>query len=247
ILKVGSGLITLGGAGAAEVNVEVGGKITVVDFATVLPVGVNLSSTKNAMTVGTKFTGEVIDLTKWAGMENVKNITAKELSKGVSIIGNGIDNSIVGGAGNDTLYGGDDADTLTGSGGNDVFVYSKGDDVIKDYTAGKDSIMMAEDVEITSQKASEKDWVITTNKGNLTIKNGKGATLTIVDSEGNRVSNSEISKLIEDDNFVNDTAQIDSITEITDTNYSAGKITDSASYDNLTNDTLATVYTYTDK
>ena len=245
ILKIGDDLVTLGGAGASIVKVAVGGSIKKINFANAIPVGVSLSSAGTSMTVSKDFTGNVIDLTKWAGTENVKNVNASALSKGVSIIGNSIDNSIVGGKGNDTIYSGIGDNVLTGGNGKDVFVYSQDDDIIKDYTAGKDTIVLAEDVKISSQYAKEESWIIKTNKGALMINDSNGKNLTIFDSEGNKVSsNSEISKLIEDDNFVNDTAQIDSITEITDTNYSVGKITDTANVGNFTNDTLSAVYAY---
>ncbi|MBR5914543.1 MAG: hypothetical protein IKZ58_09305 [Selenomonadaceae bacterium] len=250
ILKIGSSLVTLGGAGADVINVWVDGSITQINPDIVLPEGVSLNAAGTTMTVDTKFKGTTINVPKWTGTDEVIRINASVLSAGVEIIGNGIDNSIVGGKGNDTLYGGDGADILTGGNGNDVFVYSKDDDVITDYTAGKDTIMMAEDVEISGSYIDEKNLIIETNQGELTIKNGKGKTLTIVDYEGNEIGSeidSEISYLIEDDNLITNDAKIDSITEITDTNYSVGKVEDAANYGKLTNDTLSTVYAYSDK
>ena len=108
--------------------------------------------------------------------------------------------------------------------------------------------MFEEDVEFAGTYEYENDLIIKTNAGELTIKKGVGKTLTVVNYEGKGIDiSSEISYLIEDDNFLTNDAQISEITGISDTNYSAGKIEDSASYANLTNDTLAAAYTYSDK
>ena len=64
----------------------------------------------------------------------------------------------------------------------------------------------------------------------------------MVDYEGNEV---EVSNLLADDNFATDDLQLDSISEITTTNYSVGKI--ETINGELTNDTLSAVYKYTDK
>ncbi len=94
--------------------------------------------------------------------------------------GNGND-KLFGDAGNDTLNGGSGNDTLTGGNGNDVFIYEAGNDVITDYTTG-DKISLGAAISKSSVKGS--DVVFTVGRNTLTIKDGKGKTLNLIDSYG---------------------------------------------------------------
>lgn len=92
-----------------------------------------------------------------------------------------------GGAGNDTLSGGSGNDTLTGGLGKDIFIYSSGNDVITDYTAGQDSIKLSSGA-ILGSSIKDSDVVLKVGSGSITIKNGKGKSITIIDSTGNTTS-----------------------------------------------------------
>ena len=84
--------------------------------------------------------------------------------------------------------------------------------------------------------------VSVTGGAKITLAGAKGKTVNIKSSS----STSELSSLIlfEDDNFVTDTANIDSVTEITDTNYSVGKVASLPSYDIFTQDKLSITSAY---
>ncbi|MBR5912741.1 MAG: hypothetical protein IKZ58_00005, partial [Selenomonadaceae bacterium] len=80
---------------------------------------------------------------------------------------------------------------------------------------------------------------ITTTKGAITVKNGKGKKITVKESA--------ISGLLYDDNFVTDTVQLDSVTEIKDTNYAVGKVTSLTSDDVFAQDSLPVAISYDKK
>ncbi|MBR1647482.1 MAG: calcium-binding protein, partial [Selenomonadaceae bacterium] len=136
------------------------------------------------------------------------NADASSMKKAVKITGNDAANSIVGGSKADSLYGGKGADTLQGKGGNDklfgdggndflwgesgndtltggdgndVFIYSAGKDVIADYATG-DKISLGAAISKSSVKGS--DVIFTIGSGSLTVKNGKGKSLSMIDSTG---------------------------------------------------------------
>ena len=90
-----------------------------------------------------------------------------------------------GGAGADTLIGGKGNDTLTGGAGKDVFVYASGygDDVITDYTSGQDKIKLTSG-SVTSSAFDDSDLILNIGSGSIKIKNGKGKTITFIDSSG---------------------------------------------------------------
>lgn len=140
---------------------------------------------------------------------DVVEVDATARTKGIKIIGNALDNTISGGSGNDKLYGGngDDSilggagkdelygqagddtlyggagnDTLSGGSGNDLFVYESGNDVITDYAAG-DKISLG--AAISSATVDGSDALLTVGKNTLTVKNGKGKELTLIDAAGN--------------------------------------------------------------
>ena len=102
-----------------------------------------------------------------------------------SLSGDSGNDKLDGGAGNDSLYGGKGNDTLTGGTGDDIFVHSAGKDVVTDYTAyDKFSFQVA----ISEMTLNNSDVIVKTSKGSLTVKDGKGKTLNIVDSAGNAYS-----------------------------------------------------------
>ena len=124
---------------------------------------------------------------------------------------------LLGGNGNDTLWGGAGNDTLTGSNGADVFVYESGNDLITDYRAGYDKIKIASG-SITGSSISGSNVILTTSGGSLTVKNGRGKNLTVIDASGNETTrkyfNSGISAMLfADDNFIGGGANLDAITE----------------------------------
>ena len=132
------------------------------------------------------------------------------------IFGEGGNDKIFGDAGNDTLYGGKGNNTLTGGDGKDVFVYEGGKDIITDYTAGRDKIKILSGT-VTKKKYKGNDVVFTIGSGSLTgtltVKNGKGKKISVTDSTNKTTTYSRTAALFDDDNFLNDTPNLDSITE----------------------------------
>ena len=88
---------------------------------------------------------------------------------------------LLGGAGNDSLSGGTGNDTLTGGKGSDIFFYTGGKDTIADYDTS-DKIALSS--EISKSKVSGSNVVFTIGGGTLTVKNGKGKTLNMIDADG---------------------------------------------------------------
>ena len=126
---------------------------------------------------------------------------------------------------------------MTGVAGKDVFVYASGDgkDVITDYTAKQDKIQITSGT-ISKTRISGRNVVFTIGKGTLTVKNGRGKKITVVDSNGAETTqvykNSNISSLISENNFVT----ADNLSEITKNNLtptSLEKIS-STNFENLT-------------
>ena len=163
-----------------------------------------------------------------------------------ALYGEDDDDKLKGGSGADTLSGGDGDDTMTGNGGKDVFIYDgQGADVITDYKAGQDKIYIDEDMEIESVVVKGKN--VTFNFGDdstLTVKNGKNKNITFTnenedettvkykkagtyytdddDERGFVELSSDNYWFTADDNFI--TNGIDSIMNINETSYSAGRI-----------------------
>ena len=121
-----------------------------------------------------------------------------------SIYGGNNNDKLQGDAGNDTLNGGHGNDTLTGGAGNDVFVYEYGNDVIADYSAGQDSIKVSGAISNISYKVK-----------NIFISEYNGSSHTY----------SRTLDLFYDNNFLFDDFTIDSVVDVSDTNYSVGKFT----------------------
>ncbi len=104
------------------------------------------------------------------------------------IFGGSGNDKLFGDSGDDTIYGGIGNDTVSLGAGADIYVYSGDNDVISDYKAGEDKIIL-EGVSITGASISSSDVVFTTTTGKLTIKNGKGKNITIIDADGNETTN----------------------------------------------------------
>lgn len=120
-----------------------------------------------------------------------------------------------GGAGNDTLAGGEGNDTLTGGDGYDVFIFESGNDVITDYAAGRDKIKFTE--EIKNYSISGENVLLETDNGTLTIQDGVGKEITIINSN-NKITrqtysdaNARTLELFDSSNFLNDVVNLDSI------------------------------------
>jgi Ca2+-binding RTX toxin-like protein len=179
------------------------------------------ASVKNAM----KLTG------------NAKANTIAGGLKADTIDGGAGNDSINGGAGNDSLYGGAGNDALTGGAGKDVFAFkaSEGTDTIADYKAGQDKIQFLEDSEDVTWTISNQDVVFTYGSGKITATGAAGQKITTIDSTGKATTkkydqatytktNGELyykasaasSKnfdLFEDNNFITDDTDLDSITD----------------------------------
>ncbi len=144
-----------------------------------LPAGLSYNDAKTVLTASTAFTGSKIDFADF--VTTVKTVNANALTKAVYIVGNDLANSLKGGSGADTLDGGKGNDTLTGGKGNDVFIVGAGKDVITDYASG-DKISLG--AAITNASVKGSDVVLTMGGNSLTVKNGKGKTLSLIDTAG---------------------------------------------------------------
>ena len=127
--------------------------------------------------------------------------------------------TLFGSSGNDTLFGGYGNDYLSGGAGNDVFYDDYGgNDIIGDYTSGQDTIKFTH--AITNTSYSGNNVIFSTSVGSFTVYNGKGKSITITDYNGKTTTktyNTGVSArtldLLEDNNFITDDTNLDSITE----------------------------------
>ncbi|MBR6014036.1 MAG: calcium-binding protein [Selenomonadaceae bacterium] len=227
---------------------DVGDGVTKSNFVIVkntsLAKGLSYNSDKTLITASSKFTGSAINLKKYP---DVQNVNASAVKQKLKITGNSLDNKlqggsnsdkISGGAGNDTLVGGKGNDTLTGGKGTDIFVYSKGNDVITDYTAGSDIIKLS-GATVKRWKISGKNVIFTTTKGKITVKNGKGKSISFLETK-TYSSSSKTLALLGENNFVSS----DNLSEITKNNLtptSLEKIS-SVNYENLTQENNFVTY-----
>ena len=139
-------------------------------------------------------------------------------------------NKIYGGTGNDTLIS-YSHDTLTGGKGKDVFVtnYSNRDVTITDYTAGQDKIKISSGL-ILNSYVNNKDVIFmlgteTTSQSYwcLTVKNGKGKKITVIDQNDNETTqiygsaSANVAELFAENNF----ATADNLSEIVKNNLTA--------------------------
>ena len=235
VFTVGTGTITVkDGKDKAITVVDSSGKKTSATYPT-LPAGLSVTSNNTKLTVNKNYASTAVDLSKYAS--TIKIVDASVLTKKIKISGGKNAMSIIGGSGADTLIGGAKADTLnggagndtlTGGAGNDVFLYGTGKDVITDYTAGQDKIKILSG-KISKTSYSGQNVIFTIGSGTLTVKNGKGKKITIVDANNNTTTKtysgtSQTSGLLyEDDNFIDGETKLDAITEIQESNYLLGK------------------------
>ena len=220
----GNGVILRTAKGNLTVKNGKGKNITVIDSSgnetSKIYYANGLTASGTTLTALSGSSGGTINLAKYSG---VTDVDASEISKKVNIVGNYSDNSLKGGSGadtlkggtgNDTLDGGEGNDTLIGGAGSDTFIYSSGNDIITDYTAGKDTIKISSG-KITKTSYNGKNVIFTIGSGTLTVQNGKGKKITITDSSNKTTTKtySKTSALFEDNNFVTDALNLDTITE----------------------------------
>ena len=200
-LKIGTNTLTVKD-GAGE-------KITIDDSVYIFESGKTYNENKNAVTLTSAFKGTI--------ESGVVTVDGSELSAAIKLVGNDSANiiyggtkadSLNGGGGNDTLSGGKGNDTLTGGAGADTFIYSAGKDVITDYTAGEDKIEVEGKISKVTYKKG--DAIFSIGSGTLTVKNGEGQNISITDSSG---TYSKTLDLFEDNNFIADENNLDTITE----------------------------------
>ena len=158
---------------------------------------------------------------------------------------------LLGGAGVDTLYGGAGADTLTGGDGKDIFVYSAGDgkDVVTDYTAGPDKIKIASGT-ISSTSYSGNNVIFNVGNGSITVQNGKGKKITIVDAadktttqtySGAVSGRSALWFMEDDDNFITNAAELSDTFRDSCSESAIGNLSESADAVNLAAELAPTV------
>ena len=184
ILKTSNGNITVkNGKGKKITVIDSSGNETTNIYPTeTLPAGISIKN--SVVTAASTFKGNKINLADY----DATKVNAAAVTQGVSIVGTTAANSLKGGKGADTISGGAGNDTVSLGGGNDVYIYSGGNDFIQDYTAGQDKISLASG-SITSASLSSSNVILKTSNGNITVKNGKGKKITIIDSSGKETSN----------------------------------------------------------
>ena len=125
-----------------------------------------------------------IDLAEDYG-EDIEKVDGSKISGGVEIYGNNLNNSLQGGKGNDILDGGSGNDILISGAGDDTLIYSGGDDIITDYTANHDVIQIdTQEIELQDVATVGSNVIYYTSAGNLTVKNGNGKDISLVDQNG---------------------------------------------------------------
>ena len=189
-----------------------------------------------------------------SGSDSLSGGNGKDLLYGGNeadyLYGDAGNDTLYGGKGNDILYGGNEDDklyggsgddTLTGGEGNDLFVYESGNDVITDYTEGVDSIKISSGY-ISSRSYSNNDVIFNIGSGTLTVKNGSGKSISVTNSSNVTKTYSKTATLFDDDNFISNDANLDSITE---QKFTVQNI-ENQNYDNLAQD-FNKLVTYADK
>ena len=127
--------------------------------------------------------GDDVILTVGDGSITLKD--AKNISLNIDGNYSGVTNlSVVGTKKADILIGGAGNDIFTGGSGKDVFVYGGGNDIITDYVAGQDRISLSSG-KVNNSKLDDKDIILYTDEGSITVKNGKNKKITVTDGDGN--------------------------------------------------------------
>ena len=199
------------------------------------------NSAKTAVTLGAGFSG-TLAANDYA--TKTKIIDATAMTKGVAIVGNKQANAIGGGSGNDMIGGGAGNDTLVGGKGSDTFVYTSGKDVIMDYTAKQDKIKIGAAIKSTTYSGS--DVIFGIGSGSLTVKNGNGKAITIIDAKNvtttetyssGRNGNAAVPWFAEGDtDFISGVARLD---DISAENYSVTNIETDSDFENLAQISIA--------
>ena len=162
------------------------------------------------------------------------------------LYGDAGNDKLYGDAGNDSLYGNSGNDTLTGGAGNDVFIYEGGNDVITDYTAGQDKIKISSG-KISKTSYKNKDVIFTISNGSLTVKNGKGKNISVIDSTNKSQTYSKTFDLLYDNNFVTDELQIDDVSQVSESNYSVGQFYQSSNFQCFETTSITSAITFEKK
>ena len=146
---------------------------------------ISFDAKKNELNISANFSDEVVDLSAYS--PSIRKIDASQTMSAINLIGNDSNNYLRGSKGDDTLAGGAGNDTLYGGKGDDVFVYEYGKDVIKDYSAGHDSVVIKNaDFDANNFVIKGRDVIFNIDDENsLTLKNAKGKTISITDADGN--------------------------------------------------------------
>ncbi len=116
------------------------------------------------------------------------------------LYGNDGDDRLQGGDGDDLLYGQKGDDELTGNDGKDTFVYytGHGNDTITDYTVDEDKIQIASGSISGMQTVNGQDVRFTIGDGSITVKCGKGKSISLEDSRGSYTASNDTIELKSD-------------------------------------------------
>ena len=176
-----NGLLTVKDAANKKIKtIDINGKTRTQLYDEPLPEGADYNSSHSMVKFDSTF-DDSFDASDYN--PKIRTLNASKAVNSIELIGNDNNNVIKLGSGGGTVDGADGDDKLYGNTGNDMFVYSGGDDSIFKYTAGQDTIQIDYgDVESVSVTGS--NVVLNFDDGSLTIKKGKGQTLTIIDSDG---------------------------------------------------------------
>ncbi|MBR6014265.1 MAG: calcium-binding protein [Selenomonadaceae bacterium] len=252
----GSTLITVDGLKEGTESSQITLKNKTVTFASGIVGADGASVEGGGYTYALSSAGKLTNVGKAATLKgSSKNDTLTGGKGNDSLSGGNGNDKLIGNKGNDTLIGGAGNDTLTGGAGKDVFVYSKssGNDVITDYKAGQDKIKITSGA-ITKATVKGKDVIFKVGTGTITVKNGKGKSITTINAKGKSTTkkytstqtiSANVSNLwfAEENNFVTS----DNLSEITKNDLTPSSLEkiSATNYDNLTaeNDFI----TYSDK
>ena len=196
---IGSNVVYTTNFGSITVKNGKGKNITLIDSdgspinfdEVTIPAGWQFDSAKKILKATVASAENEIDLTEDYGEEIIK-VDGSKITGGVEIYGNDLNNSIKGGKGADVIAGGSGNDTVSLGGGADVYIYTGGNDLISDY-ATVDAIQIDTlQVEISGVETVKSNVIYSTSEGNITVKNGKGKNITLIDSDGSPINFDEV-------------------------------------------------------
>ena len=200
----------------------------------------SITQNGNNLLISTGAGDDVITLAK-----NTSNNTIVGGTGNDSVYGGNDNDKLQGDAGNDTLNGGLGNDTLIGGAGADVFIYEGGNDVITDYASGQDSIKVKGTISNVSYKS--KNVIFTIGNESLTVNNAKGKDITVTNINNQTQTYCKALDLLYDNNFVSEEFGIDSISEVTEKNYSLGEIEYFNNNNELANNSIVSVSSFDEK